>query len=116
MTGPHPALLAKFVRSVALLALPYDSQVAWLASLGMGEPEFADELSLELEDGVRLSRQFEEAGWISSEARQAAVALDALLGEFSGPAHGDFWRLDSLGDSADWARVRELALKVLTAF
>lgn len=29
--------------------------------------------SLELEDGVRLSRQFEEAGWVSVEARQAVI-------------------------------------------
>lgn len=115
MTGLHPALLTKFVRSVALLALPYDSQVVWLSSLRLGTPEFADELSLELEEGVRLSRQFEEAGWVSTEARQAAVVLDALLGEFSGPGHEDFWRLDSLRDSPDWERVRELALKTLTA-
>lgn len=115
MTGPNPALLAKLVRSVAILALPYDGQVAWLSSLGLGDPEFADELALELEDGALLSRQFEDAGWVSSDARQAVTELDALLRERSGEVHEDFWRLDALRDSPDWERIRELALKALLA-
>lgn len=115
MTAPSPALLAKFVRSVAVLALPFDNQVAWLSSLGLGDPEFVDELALELEDAARLSRQFEEAGWVPSEVRRAVIELDALLRERSGEAHADFWRLTALRDSSDWEQVRELALKALLA-
>lgn len=115
MSVPHPALLAKCVRSVALLALPYDSQLAWLASLGLGDPEFVDELALELEDGVRLLQQFEDAGWLSREVRNVISELDAVLAERSGPNHENFWRLESLRDSPDWVHVRNLALRALMA-
>lgn len=115
MTELHPASLAGLVRSVAVLALPYERQVTWLASLGLGDPEFVDELALELGDGVLLSRQFEEAGWISSQTRSVVVELDRLLTEHSGPAHEEFWRLESLRDSPDWVQVRDLAMRALTA-
>ncbi|MCX6405285.1 MAG: hypothetical protein NTV28_00035 [Propionibacteriales bacterium] len=113
MTDLHPRTLAMLVRSVALLAMPAGAQIAWLESLGLGAPLYADELSLELENGVLLLPQFERAGWVTAEARRAAEALDALLGERSGPVHEDFWHLDSVRDSPEWARVRELALQAL---
>ena len=115
MTEPHPGLLVKLVRSVALLALPHQSQVTWLESLGLGAPGFADELAMELEDGAMLSQQFEEAGWLSAEGRRRVVELDAFLGARSGPGHEDFWRLDSLRESPEWDQVRDLALKALAA-
>jgi hypothetical protein len=79
------------VRSISLLTLPFEAQVAWLRSLGLGEPEFADELALELEDGVRLSRRFEEAGWLKPETRSLIVGLDVVLAERSGVDQADFW-------------------------
>jgi hypothetical protein len=115
VTDPHPALLAKLVRSVAILALPYEDQVAWLSSLGLGSPEFADELALELEEGAMLSGQFEQAGWLKQEGRQAISELDSLLAERSGPTHEDFWRLEALRDSPEWARIRGVAIRALFA-
>jgi len=115
VTEPNPALLAKLMRSVAILAMPYDSQAVWLSSVGLGDPEFADELALELEDGALLSRQFEKAGWLSADVRQAVTELDALLGDLSGEENEDFWRIEALRESPDWERVRDLALKALLA-
>lgn len=115
MSYVHPAFLAKLVRSIAILALPCEGQVAWLSSLEMGEPDCVDELVLELEEGVRLSRQFEEAGWLRPEVRKAIVDIDALLADRSGSAERDFWSLDALRSSPDWVRIRKLALDVLIA-
>jgi hypothetical protein len=102
-----------FVRSAALLAMPAGAQIAWLESLGLGAPLYADELALELESGVLLLPQLERAGWVTAEARHAVEALDAVLEEWSGPVHEDFWHLDSVRDSPEWARVRELAFQAL---
>lgn len=115
MTELHPALLAKLIRSVAVLALPYEDQVSWLTSLGLGHPEFTDELAQELDDGARLAGQFVEAGWLTPEARQTIAEIDAFLSAHGGPAHEEFWRLDALRISPEWARVRKLALSVLNA-
>jgi hypothetical protein len=114
MTDLHPALLAKLIRSVAVLALPYEDQISWLTSLGLGDPEFTDELAQELDDGARLAGQFVEAGWLAPEARQIIAEIDALLAARGGPAHEKFWRLEALRDSPEWARVRELALSALS--
>ncbi|WP_030529694.1 hypothetical protein [Phycicoccus jejuensis] len=113
MTEMHPALLAKLVRSVAVLALPYEDQVSWLSSLGLGRPEFTDELAQELGDGARLGGQFVDAGWLTPEACQKINEIDALLSSRGGPANEEFWRLEALRMSPEWARVRKLALSVL---
>lgn len=115
MTELHPASLAKLVRSLALLALPFDAQVGWLRSLGLGEPEFADELALELEDGAQLSLQFQEAGWLKPEARTLILEMDAMLAERSGPEHEDFWRVETVRDAPEWDQVRRLATQALLA-
>ncbi len=115
MTDLHPASLAKLVRSISMLALPFAAQVEWLRSLGLGEPEFADELALELEDGARLAMQFQDAGWLKPEARQLILELDAALAARSGPDHEDFWRMASLRDAPEWDDVRGLATQVLLA-
>lgn len=113
MSNIHPTTLAKLVRSIAILALPFEGQAAWLSSLGMGQPGYADELALELEDGVRHSDQLVTVGWLKPEARTIIVELDAMLAARSGPAHEEFWRLSALRDSPEWARVRRLALDAL---
>lgn len=115
MTDLHPRLLAQLVRSIAMLALPFAAQVEWLRSLGLGEPEFADELALELEFGARLSMQFQDAGWLKPEARELILELDAALAARSGAGHEDFWRMASVRDDAEWDRVRTLATHALLA-
>jgi hypothetical protein len=49
-------------------------------------------------------------------ARHAAEALDAVLAEWSGSVHEDFWHLDSVPDSPEWARLRDLAFQALIKF
>lgn len=107
--------MAELIRSIAILALPCTEQLAWLRSLGLGEPRFADELALELGEGALLVRQFERAGWLSSEARQAVQEVDAYLSALGGVDHEQFWHVRSLEDSADWVHVRALALTALMA-
>jgi hypothetical protein len=110
---PNPAMLVRLIRSIAILALPYDAQVQWLDSLGLGEARFADEMALELEDGVRLLPQFENAGWLKSDVVALIRNLDEFLGARSGPERAAFWDLDSLQTSADWSEVRRLATNLL---
>lgn len=38
MTDVHPAALARLVRSIEMLALASEDQIAWLSALGLGEP------------------------------------------------------------------------------
>jgi hypothetical protein len=84
-------------------------------SLGAGDPDLADELALELEDGILLSQQFVEAGWLRPEARQIIVDIGALLALRAAAEHEDFWRLNALRDSAEWAHSRELTVSALIA-
>lgn len=115
MTGIHPASLTRLVRSVAVLALPFGGQLAWLRSLGLGEPALTDEIAIELGDGALLARQFEEVGWLNSRARELILQIDVLLQERSGPAHAELWTPEALRSSPDWDSLRELALDTLIA-
>lgn len=115
MIEVHPASLAKLVRAVAVLALPYEGQLAWLRSLGLGEPGIADELAMELEDAALLSAQFEEAGWLDPNARNLILELRELLNLDSDRGNVDFWALDSLRTSPEWNTARKAALAVLLA-
>ncbi|MFI6425150.1 hypothetical protein [Promicromonospora sp. NPDC050880] len=115
MTEISPAELAKLVRAVAVLALPADGQIAWLSSLGMGEPGFADELAMELEDGALLAGQFVRAGWIEPEVGSAVAALDSFLAVKSRADTKDFWSLNSLRHDREWDRIRSMAADVLRA-
>jgi hypothetical protein len=113
MTELHPGSLAGLVRSLAVLALPYGGQYAWLLSFGLGEPRYADELALELDAGFLLSRQFVDLGWLKPETRLIIAEIHAFLGERSGEVHESFWEMESLRNSPDWDHVRQLALKAL---
>jgi hypothetical protein len=53
------------VRSVAVLALPCEGQIEWL----------------ELEAGVLLVGQFEDAQWLKPSPRQAISDIDRFLEE-----------------------------------
>lgn len=115
MTQVSAAELARLVRAVAILALPAEGQIAWLSSLGMGEPGFSDELALELENGVLLVDQYVRAGWLRPEARSALSELDSFLTAKSTPGSEGFWSLDSLRSDGEWGRVRAMAFEVLKA-
>ncbi|MFD7025516.1 hypothetical protein [Promicromonospora sukumoe] len=113
MTDASPAELARLVRAVAVLAMPTDGQIAWLGSLGLGEPGFVDELALELDNGALLVGQFVRAGWVTPEFREGIVALDLFLSSKSALDTSDFWSVDSLRDDEDWELVRSMAAAVL---
>ena len=112
MTDVHPSSLARFVRSIAILALPARDQVDWLRSLGLGEPGFADELAMEFDDGMKLLWHFNGERWLSEETQELAKVIDRIMSEKSGSADQDFWRVDSL-QSPIWQQVRELARAAL---
>lgn len=115
MTEVSPAYLGRLIRSVAVLALPGSGQVEWLRSLGLGDPEFVDELAQELEEGVRLVGQFESAGWVSEQFVSLVLELDSYLAARSGSLGVEFWRVESLLGGEAWDPVRELARRALSA-
>ncbi|HEX2131111.1 MAG TPA: hypothetical protein VHH15_06085 [Actinophytocola sp.] len=114
MTQVSGAYLARFMRSTALLALPSETQAAWLATLGLpGEPAYADELATEFDDGVRLLTQFVAAGWLSQDAAGRLMVVDALLDEMSGPDHANLWTVQALAVAPEWEAVRVAARHAL---
>jgi len=109
----HPRSLGQFVRAVAVLALPYEQQFAWLHSLGLGIPGLADELFEELRDGRLLASQFREMNWISAEAEKQTVFLYDFLAERDMSEFEGFWDMQGLRTSPAWDEVRKLAFKLL---
>jgi hypothetical protein len=92
MDGPSPRLLANFVRSLGVLALPAADQVAWLGSLGvLDDPPSTDELALELDDGFRLAPQFVAAGWLPPSVLDPLRQLDDVLAAMSGQDNAELW-------------------------
>jgi hypothetical protein len=111
-----PHLFARFVRSVAVLALPATGQVAWLGSLGVDVGDCADELALEFDDGFVMLAQFLAVELISEAVACFVLRLDDALSAMSGPANSDLWTLAALETDPRWQQVRQLAQEVLFAF
>jgi hypothetical protein len=108
------AALARFVRSIAVLALPAEGQRQWLDSLGLpGEVEIADELALEFDDGFLLLPQFVGHGWIAERTAGKLRELDSLLSAMSEPENAAVWDVSVLGSAKEWAEVREKAVGAL---
>jgi hypothetical protein len=113
MIEVHPSALARLVRALAVLALPYEDQQAWLRSLGLGEPRICDELAMELADGALLSAQFVEAEWIGPDTRNLILELRGLADIDRYDFDDEFWRLESLRTSPEWERIRKVALAAI---
>ena len=111
MTDIHPSSIGRFVRAVAVLALPAEGQLAYLASIGV--PDGVDELALEFDDGRLLARQFEELGWTSDVFRARVDPLNVLLDEMSGEDRAELWTASALRAASEWDRVRLLAMDLL---
>lgn len=110
-----PALV-RFIRSVAVLALPAEGQVQWLSSLGLpGDAAIADELAQEFDDRFLLLPQFVELGWIPESVAEQLRELNSLLAAMSGPDNAAIWEVSALGTHDVWDKVRNHATRILLA-
>ncbi|MBF9132064.1 hypothetical protein I0C86_24320 [Plantactinospora sp. S1510] len=114
MNEPSPRFAAAFVRSVAVLALEADAQVAWTSQLAKHHVPLIDELALEFDEGIRLLPIFVERGWLNDEARPVLAQLDEQLDAMSGQHNAHLWHAEALVSRAEWDRVRTLARIALT--
>jgi hypothetical protein len=110
---PEPRFVAAFVRSVAVLALDGEGQVAWASHLE-SHVALIDELALEFDDGFRLASRFIERGWLNEAALPVLAQLDEQLNAMSGRHNAELWHVDALTSRAEWGRVRVLARMALT--
>jgi hypothetical protein len=101
--------VAKFVRALAVLALPSGEQLAWLRSLGLGEPGECDELALEYDDGFLRLQSFVSNGSIPESAVSALAELDSLLNDMSGEVNSHLWKVEALEAASEWGEVRRVA-------
>ncbi|MEV6598561.1 hypothetical protein AB0M36_17040 [Actinoplanes sp. NPDC051346] len=113
MAEISPRQVVAFVRSVAVLGLPADAQVAWLQQLFTDTARSVDELALEFDDGFQLAPAFIELGWLNAAALPALEQLDARLDAMSSDHNAELWQLDGLARE-DWDRVRGLARRALS--
>lgn len=106
--------LARFLRSVAVLAMDASGQIEWLGSLGLGEPAgVVDEIALEFDNGVRVMWAFVGEGWLPEEVREPVDALDRVLDAMSGPENAALWTVEALSSDPRWEQVRGLARTAL---
>lgn len=114
MSDLNVGTLVRFLRAIAVLALPAKSQIAWLQSLGLpGEPRFADELALEFDDGYRLLPQFVRNDWLASQVIEPLAGLDTLLEAMSASGNADLWTVEALASSPQWEEARCKARSIL---
>ncbi|GGN99770.1 hypothetical protein GCM10010112_93870 [Actinoplanes lobatus] len=111
MEQPGPIFVAAFVRSVAVLALEADAQVAWLGVKGL---PLVDELALEFDDGFRLVPTFIERGWLNDTALPVLAEIDEHLSSMSGEHNAGLWHVEALTRRTEWDQVRALARTALT--
>lgn len=109
--APGVGLLVDLLRAVGRLALPAQQQIAYLRRLGTFPN--ADELALEVSDGVGLLSQFVEHGWISPELAEAIRELDSVLTAMSDPSMKHLWTAEALVSAPEWERVRTQAQSIL---
>jgi hypothetical protein len=111
MTEIHPSSLGRFVRAIAVLALPAEGQLEYLVAVGA--PENIDDIALEFDDGQLLAEQFVEAGWMSANSRARVADLNSLLDGMSGEDNAELWTALGLRGAEQWRRVRSLARGIL---
>ncbi|GAA2706163.1 hypothetical protein [Actinoplanes palleronii] len=110
MEQPGAIFVAAFVRSVAVLALEADAQVAWLGEKGF---PLVDELALEFDDGFRLVPTFVERGWLNAAALPALTEIDQNLSSMSGQHNAGLWHVEALAGRTEWDQVRASARTAL---
>ncbi len=100
---------------VANLAAPAEVQVAHLNRVFADcTPDVQaaygnDELALEFEDAYLAVNHMRSHGEISQREIDALAPLNALLLQWSGEVHADFWRREALFNDDRWNHVRDCA-------
>jgi hypothetical protein len=107
---PGPIFVAAFVRSVAVLALEANAQIAWLAKQALPQ---VDELALEFDDGFRLLPTFIERGWLNATAMPVLAEIDQRLSSMSGAHNVGLWQVEALSSRTEWDHVRASARAAL---
>lgn len=108
--NPEPYLVARLVKSVAMLALDADVQIQYLTRIGVAP--LADELALDLHESLLALPNLGGQAWMTRDALESLHAIDRIFESAVDPA---FWSVDSLRDGTEWSRIRQLAREVLTA-
>ncbi|WP_212818661.1 hypothetical protein [Polymorphospora rubra] len=112
MESPSPRHLTAFVRSIAILALQAETQLAWLSRFD-GRSPTVDELALEFDDGFGLVPTFIERGWLSNAAVSVLTQLSSQLDSMSGDHNAHLWCADALSGRLEWDRIRASARAAL---
>jgi hypothetical protein len=110
MSGPGVGLLVALLKAVGRLALPAHAQLEDLQRRGLLPS--ADELALDLHDGVALLPQFVANGWLDPQDASAIATLDEMLAQMSGSANNALWTGQALTEASEWEDVRRQARAV----
>src|SRR6266545_1864459 len=106
--------LSRTRAALVQLAARSEEQIVYLQDLGVGNS--ADELALELREGVLMLDQLQKESLVREEQIEAIVALDRKLGQMSGPGRAHLWTWNALERSDEWKEVRALASEALATF
>jgi hypothetical protein len=106
--------LANLLASLSRLAVPAMEQINYLKSIALDD--CADELALEFDDSFHLAGVLREHGLLTPFQEKAIRLVDDQLMRMSGPAKMALWNFDSLVNSSEWEKVRNLAAVALSAF
>jgi hypothetical protein len=96
-------------RTLTLLAMPAEEQLAYLAELGGS----LDELGLEFDDIGGSAAGLQRAGRLAPAQVAAIGAIRDQLKSMSGTANAMLWRKEAIQTDERWHRVRELAKEAL---
>lgn len=107
MSAPGVGLLVELLKAVSRLALPANDQIAYLRASGVAPN--ADELALELHDGIVLVPQFVSQGWLTSRNADLILEIDSILKEISGEDRPELWAEEALREAEVWEAVRAKA-------
>jgi hypothetical protein len=102
--------------AIANLAASAEQQDRHLTRQGLRREDGNDELALEFDGIYGVADAMLSAGELTVPQRDAPRPLDALLTQWSGEAHPDFWQREALWNDARWEEVRHAASEALLAF
>lgn len=103
--------LGELLRAVAVLALPAERQVEWLAA--RGGPVSGEGLVVDVYETGRQMPLFARARWVTDRASEQVLELVRVLTDMSRPGQAHLWTRAALFDEPRWEEVRRLAAAVL---